>query len=130
MDFSQDLMRGTVVPMVLALLSERAMYGYEIVKVVNARTQGRLEWKEGTLYPALHRLEAQGYLRARWSKAAGGNATSPGETSGAGVSASGGEGGKDRKYYAITRKGKAELARRAEEWRQFSGAVDAVLMGV
>ncbi|MHC4718466.1 MAG: PadR family transcriptional regulator, partial [Planctomycetota bacterium] len=50
MDFSQDLVRGSIVPIVLALLHERAMYGYEIVKVVNARTNGRLEWKEGTLY--------------------------------------------------------------------------------
>lgn len=108
MDFSQDLVRGTIVPLVLALLHERAMYGYEIVKVVNARTGGKLEWREGTLYPALHRLESDGLVRASWE-------TAPS--------------GKQRKYYAITRKGEAELARRAEEWRQFSGAVDAVLMG-
>ncbi len=107
MDFSQDLVRGTVVPIVLALLEERPMYGYEIVKLVNARTNGRFEWKEGTLYPALHRLEGDGLIRAKWQTA--------------------GDTGKQRKYYAVTRKGKAELARRFDEWRQFSGAVDSLL---
>lgn len=50
-DFSPNLVRGSVVPVVLALLDERPMYGYEIVKIVNVRTNGRLEWKEGTVYP-------------------------------------------------------------------------------
>lgn len=109
MDFSQDLVRGTVVPIVLALLSDRPMYGYEMVKVVNARTRGAFEWREGTLYPALHRLEAEGLVRSSWQAA---------------------ETGKDRKYYAITRRGRAELARRSAEWKQFSTAVDAAMMGV
>lgn len=108
MDFSQDLVRGTVVPVVLALLSDRPMYGYEMVKVVNARTRGAFEWREGTLYPALHRLEADGLVRSSWQAAAT---------------------GKDRKYYAITRRGRAELARRSAEWKQFSAAVDAAMMG-
>ena len=63
MEFSKDLIRGNVVPIILALLKDRTMYGYEIVKVVNSRTDGRFEWKEGTLYPTLHRLEADGMLK-------------------------------------------------------------------
>jgi len=112
MDFSQDLIRGSIVPIVLALLKDRAMYGYEMVKVVNARTGGRFEWKEGTLYPTLHRLEGEGMLVSYWQQA----------TCGRGA-------GKKRKYYAITAKGLRELQRRSEEWRQFSWAVNACLLG-
>src|SRR5215212_10250116 len=69
MEFGQDLVKGSIVPIVLALLDERPMYGYEIVKVVNARSGGRLEWKEGTLYPTLHRLESASLLRSYWADA-------------------------------------------------------------
>ena len=87
------------------------MYGYEIVKVVNARTNGVFEWREGTLYPTLHRLEHEGFIRAYWQEAASGlNA------------------GRKRKYYAVTRKGLAELTRRAQEWQAFSSAVSAIVL--
>ena len=112
MDFSQDLVRGSIVPIALALLKDRPMYGYEMLKVVNARTGGRLEWREGTLYPALHRLEAGGLVASRWQEVPAGRAA-----------------GRKRKYYSITHKGLAELARRSQEWRQFSMAVDAFLAG-
>ena len=112
MEFSQDLIRGSIVPIVLALLKDRSMYGYEILKLVNARTSGRLEWKEGTLYPALHRLEADGLVKAYWQDAPADEAP-----------------GRKRKYYTITRKGTAELAHRTEEWTQFSGAVNAIILG-
>ena len=110
MEFSQDLVRGSIVPIVLSLLKERAMYGYEIVKIVNERTGGRLEWKEGTLYPALHRLQAARWISARWADAPGGQ-------------------GRKRKYYSITAKGAGELERRTDEWREFSGAVNALILG-
>jgi len=113
MDFSQDLIRGSIVPIILALLKDQPMYGYEIVKVVNARTNGRFEWKEGTVYPTLHRLEADGMLVSQWQEV-------PSETGP----------GRKRKYYSITGRGLAELARRSEEWRQFSAAVNACLMGI
>jgi DNA-binding PadR family transcriptional regulator len=141
MDFSQDLVRGSVVPIVLAMLRDRPMYGYEMVKTVNARTNGLLEWKEGTLYPALHRLEAAGLISGRWEDAGGrapGAKASVGRDAGAktvsGKGASGknaeAEGpGRQRKYYSITRKGRAELARRAQEWRLFSQAVSACVLG-
>ncbi|HZZ42381.1 MAG TPA: PadR family transcriptional regulator [Tepidisphaeraceae bacterium] len=107
MDFSQDLVKGSVVPVVLALLRERRMYGYEMVKQVNARTGGKLEWKEGTLYPTLHRLEGDGLIKAEWEE----------------------EAGRMRKYYGITGKGRRELERRAEEWKAFSSAVNVLLEG-
>src|SRR5438045_8106364 len=87
MEYSSDLVKGSIIPVVLALLRERAMYGYEMVKQVNARSGGKLEWKEGTLYPTLHRLEAQGLIKSRWQEVKAG------------------EGVRDRKYYAITAAG-------------------------
>ncbi len=108
MDFSNDLIRGSVVPIVLALLAEQASYGYEIVKTVNARTNGRFEWREGSLYPTLHRLEAGGLIKAQWRTA---------------------DSGKQRKYYALTGRGRRELKRRRQEWQAFSAAVDALLLG-
>jgi PadR family transcriptional regulator, regulatory protein PadR len=126
MEFGQDLVKGSIVPIVLALLKERPMYGYEIVKLVNARSGGRLEWKEGTLYPTLHRLESDGLLRSQWAE--GGAAPSSERGSGDAVGGAAGA-TRQRKYYAITGKGRSELARRSEEWREFSTAVNRILLG-
>ena len=111
MPVSQELIKGTVVPVVLALLKERPRYGYEMVQLVNARTNGALSWSEGTLYPVLHRLEADGLVRAEWK----------------------GGGGKDdsrpRRYYTPTSAGRRELTRRAAEWKSFTSAVGSFLGG-
>ena len=60
MPFNTELVGSTVEMIVLSLLAERAMYGYEIIQIVNDRTDGAFTWKEGTLYPLLHRLEVAG----------------------------------------------------------------------
>jgi PadR family transcriptional regulator PadR len=106
MTYDADLMRGIVQPIVLQLVSERAMYGYEIIKIVNQRTNKALEWKEGTLYPCLHRLEGSGLIKSTWETA---------------------ESGRKRKYYAITRRGLATLKKKASEWASFAQAVNALL---
>ena len=106
MTYDADLMRGVVQPIVLQLVSERAMYGYEIIKVVNQRTNKALEWKEGTLYPCLHRLEGSGLIKSVW------------ETS---------ESGRKRKYYSLTKKGLATLKKKSSEWASFAQAVNALL---
>ena len=93
MEFDRELVKGTTVPIVLRLLTEREMYGYEIVKVVNERTGGLFEWKEGTLYPCLHSLEAGGLLLSHWREAPS---------------------GRKRKYYRITAKGRAQLRGKRE----------------
>jgi len=106
MEFSQDLLKGTVAPIILKLLGERSMYGYEIIKVVEERTDGAFEWKEGTLYPWLHRLEAEALIASEWSTA---------------------DSGRQRKYYRLTRKGKTLLQEKVTEWTAFSQAVSAIL---
>jgi DNA-binding PadR family transcriptional regulator len=108
MDFDSDLVRSVAEPIVLRLVSDRPMYGYEIIKVVNERTNGAFEWKEGTLYPCLHRLEGAGLIRSEW-----------------GTSSS----GRPRKYYGITPKGAALLREKVEEWSSFSVAANTLLLG-
>ncbi|MFW6154363.1 MAG: PadR family transcriptional regulator [Planctomycetota bacterium] len=112
MHFTDNLIRGTVTPMVLAMLAERPMYGYEIIKLVHARTDGKLQWKEGTLYPALHKMQADGLLAAAWQQPPADGDAPP----------------RKRKYYRLTRKGKTQLARQARQWKELSDAVDAVML--
>lgn len=107
MDFDANLLRGTVDPIILKLVSERTMYGYEIIKVVNERTKGAFEWKEGTLYPCLHRLEGAGLIESQWHEE---------------------ENGRKRKYYMITRKGLALMKDKVSEWASFSLAVNTLLL--
>ena len=117
MGVSQELVKGTVVPVVLALLKERARYGYEMVQLVNARTNGALAWSEGTLYPVLHKLEADGFVSAEWQGA---------EPDGVAADAPR-RAGRRRRYYALTRAGRRELQRRAAEWKTFAAAVGEFL---
>lgn len=108
MGFDKDLVRSMAEPIVMGLLSERAMYGYEIIKLVNERTGGSFEWKEGTLYPCLHRLEAAKLIKSHWEVS---------------------ESGRQRKYYSVTRKGAATLTDKLAEWQDFSSAVNSLLPG-
>lgn len=106
MAFKSELVGNTVETMILKLLSERAMYGYEIIQIVNERTNGEFNWKEGTLYPVLHRLEGGGLLSTEWQL---------------------GETGKKRKYYRLTSKGESHARAKIAEWQAFSASVNAVL---
>jgi len=108
MEFTPELIKGTVLPIVLKLLDERPMYGYEIIKIVNERTDNAFEWKEGTLYPWLHRLEADGLVRGEWQVAPS---------------------GRRRKYYILTRRGRTAMVSKVEEWQALSTAVNVLLLG-
>lgn len=101
-----DLIRGTLNTILLEVISRRPMYGYEICKTVGTRTQGYFDLREGSLYPALHRLERDGLLKSFWEQT---------------------DAGRRRKYYQITDAGSGVLARKRSEWREFAGAVDRVL---
>ena len=108
MRFNSDLIRGIAEPIIMRLLRERDMYGYEIIKIVNERSDGAFEWKEGSLYPCLHRLEAAGTIESEWSE---------------------GPNNKQRKYYRLTKKGKKQLSVKVDEWASFSETVDTFLLG-
>jgi PadR family transcriptional regulator PadR len=105
-DVDRDLKRGTIEMVILRLLADREMYGYELVSTIEARSAGRLEVRDGTLYPVLYRLEEGGHVEPRW--------VTP-------------ERGVPRKYYRLTKSGRAELERLAAEWEAFAAGVDAVL---
>lgn len=106
MPFTTELVGSTVEMLVLKLLIERAMYGYEIIQIVNERTEGAFNWKEGTLYPVLHRLVGKGHLTTEWQMS---------------------ENGKPRKYYRLSAGGRAYAGEKVAEWRTFARSVDAVL---
>ena len=103
----QELLKGNTDTLLLALLQGEAMYGYQIVKEVNARSSGYFAFKEGTLYPALHRLERTRLIEGRWED-------TPTKVR--------------RRYYVITAKGEQALADRLTEWRKFSRAMDAIML--
>src|SRR5271157_5044330 len=97
---------GSAVEMlVLEVAAGGATYGYELAQTVTERSKGSIELKEGSLYPALHRLERQKLLRAFWRQADG----------------------RRRKYYDLTDAGRAELAARRRSWRSFAAGVNGVL---
>ena len=99
------LLNGMLETLILEVVSAGDSYGYEITQTVLARSEGRMELKEGSLYPALHRLERQKLVDSYWTE----------------------HDGRRRKYYRLTTAGKKALAARRKEWRAFSSAVNGVL---
>ena len=100
-----SFMSGVPELLVLRLLSEREMYGYELVKAIKLSTQDSIHLAEGVVYPTLHSLEARGMLRAK-------------EVSGS---------GRARVYYRTTAKGRKQLQSLTKEWDRVSGGINAVL---
>ena len=102
----RELLKGNTDSLFLALLSERSMYGYELLREVERRSDGYFALKEGTLYPALHRLERDGLIEGLWR-------TVPG--------------GQHRRYYAISDRGVQRLEQGRAEWLNFSRAVNMII---
>jgi DNA-binding PadR family transcriptional regulator len=103
--YRRELLKGSTKTLLLSLLVDEPMYGYQLVKEMEKRSSGYFRFKEGTLYPALHRLEADGLVEGRWD-------LSPN--------------GQNRRYYHITDKGHPKLASMLEEWNLFTRAVNLV----
>lgn len=101
-----NLLRGTVDLMILAALRSEPLHGYGVSEWIDRSTDGDVLMEEGTLYPALHRLEGKGWIEAAW-----------------GLS----ENNRRAKYYALTRSGRARLDREEEVWNHFSAAVSRLL---
>jgi len=105
MDVGKDLVAASATPLVLAILAEGDSYGYAIIKRVADLSGGQLQWTDGMLYPVLHRLERQGHVAAKWAES---------------------ENGRRRRYYRITREGRAQLAEQRRQWQ----VVDRALRGL
>ena len=97
--------KGTLPTLILEALIHEPSHGYRIAQKIKERSQGVLDFKEGTLYPALHKLENEGSVESYESI----------------------ENGRPRRYYRITKSGRAILARDRTEWRELSRAVTMIL---
>jgi len=94
-----QIRKGSTSTLILSLLSEEPMYGYQITQELQRRSEGYFEMKEGLLYPALHQMEQDGLIRSEWQTVAG---------------------ARQRKYYSITEEGRKVLARSVTEWTTFT----------
>jgi len=99
------LLTGALEMLIMEVLAGGPSYGYEIAQEVLARSHGYFDLKEGSLYPALHRLEQQRYLASYWRQVDG----------------------RRRKYYRLTAAGRRALAARRKEWLEFAAGVNRVL---
>jgi PadR family transcriptional regulator, regulatory protein PadR len=90
------LVAASSVALVLSILSEGESYGYAIIQRVRELSDGKMEWTDGMLYPVLHWLEDQGYVRSHWRKA---------------------ESGRKRKYYSLKPEGRQALRQHKEQWQ-------------
>ena len=106
MQYDREFLTGTVGVLILSLLTERAMYAYEIVQEAELRSAGTFQLKEGTVYPALHQMERAGLLKATWRE-------SPA--------------GRSRKYYSLTAKGRRQAESKRRQWAGISAAMRAIL---
>ncbi|MFH0980710.1 MAG: helix-turn-helix transcriptional regulator [Planctomycetota bacterium] len=106
MGIDVDWLRGSLQTILLQVIAPLPTYGYEICKRLRQRSSGVLELNEGSLYPALHKLEHANLLSSRWELAAD---------------------GRRRKYYAITPGGLEQLQQKREQWREFRTVMEGLL---
>lgn len=104
--FSPELKKGSTEMLVLSLLEARPRHGYEIGKLIESRSGGRIKFALPTLYPTLLRLENRGWIKGRWVE-------KPGE--------------RERCFYRLTPLGRRHLAAQRATWRAFVRAVDELL---
>ena len=102
---SREELKGHLDLLLLATLKDRELHGYALIEELKQGSGGTFDLPEGTIYPALHRLERSGVLASRWSS----------------------ESGRRRRVYRLTRKGANALDERKRAWQQFSRGVDLVL---
>jgi len=99
-------MKGNTDSLLLSLIGQQPMYGYQILKEIERRSQGYFKFKEGTLYPALHRLEKAGLAVGRWQMLPS---------------------GRQRRYYHITDKGYQLLVEKRSQWQDFLTAMNRII---
>lgn len=107
MKINKELLKGSTSMLVLNLLKDENLYGYQMIKKLKEKSNNVFELKEGTLYPILHGLEENNLISSYWD-----------ETS-----------GKKRKYYCITKDGTKALHEKQKEWKVFSNGINKVIGG-
>jgi PadR family transcriptional regulator PadR len=103
-----DLVQGTLDLLILRTVAPEPMHGWAIAKRIQQISHEVLQVQQGSLYPALHRLEQQGWIRAKWAES---------------------ETGRQAKFYALTAAGKKQLEEETANWNRLSAAIDLVIAG-
>jgi PadR family transcriptional regulator PadR len=106
LNYERELLKGSTDSLLLSLINRQTTYGYKIIKELEKRSKGYFQFKEGTLYPALHRLEKAGLIQGKWQRLPS---------------------GQERRYYYMTPKGQKALAERLVVWQDFSTAVALIV---
>ena len=101
----RELMKGSIDSLLLCLICQQPMYGYQIIKELEGRSEGYFKFKEGTLYPALHRLERAGLILGKWQM----------------------PNSRHRRYYHITNKGYQALLAKRNQWQDFFTAMNLII---
>lgn len=101
-----NLLQGTLAMLILKTLARGELHGYEIVQRIQQTSEDVLKVEEGSLYPALYRMEEQGWIEAEWGAS---------------------ENNRRAKYYKLTRAGRKQLAEETSNWERLSGAIAKVL---
>ena len=108
MNRERERLKGNLDLLLLSVLTAGPAHGYAIIVALRDRSEGAFDLPEGTIYPALHRLEQAGLLSSRWTTA---------------------DSGRRRRVYTLTKAGHRALAERHAVWRQFSDAITGLLAG-
>jgi transcriptional regulator len=101
-----DLLQGTLDLLILKVAALRPIHGYAIVQRIQEISKDALQIRQGSLYPALYRLERRGWLKSEWRKT---------------------EGGREAKYYSLTKTGRAQLGEETASWKRLCDAISLVL---
>src|SRR5216110_2320720 len=101
----RELKKGSAELLILSLLEARRRHGYEISKLIEARSDGVLKFNVASLYPLLYRLEKRGWIEGRWVEKAG---------------------QRRRRYYKLTREGRKVLASQRSTWQSFVAAINRI----
>jgi PadR family transcriptional regulator PadR len=101
----REMKKGSVELLILALVETRPRHGYEICKLIEARSEGTLRFNVASLYPLLYRLEKRGWVRGRWVEKAG---------------------ERRRRFYRLTAEGKKVLAAQRNTWQEFVEAINRI----
>ena len=106
MRYGRELLKGSTEHLLLSLIEREPMYGYQLIKEIGRRSGGYFQFREGTIYPALHRLEKEGLIVGKWKRISN---------------------GLERRYYYITELGHRVLNQKRDEWLGFSAAVNLII---
>lgn len=102
---AKELVAASTEPMILSLLARGESYGYALIQEVKRLSNDKIEWTDGMLYPVLHRMEQNGWIKSRWVEV---------------------ETGRKRKYYSLKKDGQKALQQKQEQWSVVAKVLSAV----